>query len=198
MSNTGLKITKASYGVQGNFIDVTKEVQAMIVDGGLSFTVSAQSLGILDPAPGVKKSFQAQTIINGGTPSILSKEDGEQFAISAPAAKKGSSGPVTGSLSIFGYIFYGIAIFLGIAYVLFTIGSGYQTGLAMGGQIVAVIFAILAPAFYIPMQIGIFIYSLVFGGTLIFKSIELPMSLPPISYPVVYPAGPAPTAPTFV
>jgi hypothetical protein len=183
MSNAGLKITKASYGVQGNFTDVTKEVQAMIVDGELSFTVSAQSLGILDPAPGVKKTFQASVIINGGTPSILSKEDGEQFSISAPAPKKGPTGPLAGSLSIFGYIFYGIGIFLTIAYIFFTVGSGYQTGLAMGSQILGVIFAVGAPIYYIPLQIIVFFYSLIFGGTLTFKSIELP---------------PLPSAPTIV
>jgi hypothetical protein len=191
MSNAGLKITKAAYGVQGNFTDVTKEVQSMIVDGGLNFTVSAQSLGILDPAPGVKKSFQAQTIINGGTPSILSKEDGEQFVISAPAPKKGPTGPLAGSLSIFGYIFYGIGIFLFISYIFFTIGSGYQIGLAIGNQIIGVIFAILAPALYIPMQIIVFFYSLIFGGTLTFKTAELPLTSIPITYP-------APTAPSIV
>lgn len=84
---TGLEIVQASYGTQGNFQDVTKEIQAMVKDGNVSFTVSAQSIGILDPAPGIKKTFQAKTITNGGLPVIVSKDDGEVFSVSAPTVK---------------------------------------------------------------------------------------------------------------
>ncbi len=90
----GLKILKASYGIQGNFTDVTKEAQAMVDDGSINFVVSPQNLGILDPAPGVKKTFQAQVVINKGTPTVMSKDDGEVFVINATPDPSKKSGPV--------------------------------------------------------------------------------------------------------
>ena len=120
---SGLTVVKASYGVSPNFIDVTDNVILMIQDGDLTFTVSPQSLGILDPAPGVQKEFQAQVVINGGIPSNLSKVDGEVFAISAPPLK-GKKKDVNHAFNIFTALWYcfvfGLAGYLGY--------SGYRLG----------------------------------------------------------------------
>lgn len=81
----GLTIIKASYGIQGNFTDVTQEVQGLVQDGELNFTVSAQQLGILDPAPGVQKELQIQHTINKGKKNLLTVQDNQQVLLSAPS-----------------------------------------------------------------------------------------------------------------
>ena len=85
----GLKILKASYGTGTTNTDVTDEVTKMVTsDGTLSFTVGAQALGILDPAPGVKKTLQISFSINGGKPTLLQHDDGDEVGINAPTPKK--------------------------------------------------------------------------------------------------------------
>jgi len=83
-AETGLDVEKASYGAQGNFVDVTDEVRNLAKDGNLGLTVSAQALGVLDPAPGVQKTFQVKFTVNGGASSILEKNDGEVVSLNAP------------------------------------------------------------------------------------------------------------------
>jgi hypothetical protein len=171
----GLKVLKASFGVSGNFTDVTKEVSAMIGDGGLDFVVSAQSLGILDPAPGVKKTFQAKITINDGKPTILTKEEGEQFTISAPADKSKHSGPFTSSLTVGGYIIHSLVIFVALFAVMFLFKSGYTTGkLLVGGGAGAGI-GILLGVLSLPSA-GLMLFFIVmgyalFGGELDFNPI---------------------------
>jgi hypothetical protein len=103
----GLTIMKASYGLQNTFVDVTKEVQQLFQNGELNFTVSAQSLGILDPAPGVTKTLQIQHAINGGHPQLMTKNDGEQVLISVPTVK--TPDEKTSIPTFFGSIWYGVA-----------------------------------------------------------------------------------------
>ena len=80
----GLTIIKSSYGIQGNFTDVTQEVQGLVQNGELNFLVSSQQLGILDPAPGVQKELQIQYMINKGKKNLLTVQDNEQVLLSAP------------------------------------------------------------------------------------------------------------------
>lgn len=169
--STGLNILKASYGVSGNFTDVTKEVSSMVNDGTLNFQVSAQSLGILDPAPGVKKTLQVQASINKGTPTLFTKEDGEQLVINAPSPKK-STGPVTASMSFVGYLVYALMMFVVFVYVLFTMYSGYHIGYAWGGRFIGFILALLGPFYYIPLQIFLFFYSLILGREINFAAVK--------------------------
>ena len=56
----GLKILNATYGVDTNRIDITKEIQQQVQDGELNLTVDSNTFGIVDPAPGVKKSLNIQ------------------------------------------------------------------------------------------------------------------------------------------
>jgi hypothetical protein len=83
----GLEILQASYGVQGSTEDVTKQTQKLVKNGEVNFTVGAQAFGILDPAPGVKKTFQANVSINGGSPTLFIKDDGQQLVINAPTVQ---------------------------------------------------------------------------------------------------------------
>jgi len=101
----GLEILQASYGAQGATQDVTKETQKLIKDGSLSFTVGAQSFGILDPAPGVKKTFQANVSINGAPATLFTKDDGEQMVINAPTVNPADAPKSAGNqvLSVFWY-----------------------------------------------------------------------------------------------
>jgi len=109
VNDNGLTIVKATYGLQNNFTDVTEQVKNLVQDGDLNFTVSAQDLGILDPAPGVTKTFQMQYIVNKGKPQLLSKNDTEQVGISVPkvVSKDKKDQP-----TIWGSIFYGIGAFI--------------------------------------------------------------------------------------
>lgn len=167
-NGSGLNITKASYGITGNFTDVTKEVQSMVQDGSIDFTVTPQNLGILDPAPGVTKTFQMQYTINGGNSTLMQKNDGDQVSLSAPPDSSKPTAPVTGAAKVFGYVHLAFAIFLSI----FFAAAGYYTGQAIvpGGFGVALglvlgvmsIFSLGGSLFFIVM-----IYAL-FGGVVMF------------------------------
>lgn len=155
----------------------------MVDDGALNFQVSAQSLGILDPAPGVKKTLQIQASINKGTPTLFTKEDGDQVVINAPTSKK-SSGPVGASMSFVGYLMYAIMLFVFFVYTLFTMYSGYHIGYAWGGRFVGFILALLGPFYYIPLQIFLFFYSLILGREINFTAVKnaavpIPTAPPP-------------------
>lgn len=81
----GLKVIKATYGTAEHLEDVTKVVEKLVSDkGALSFNINPNAFGILDPAPGIKKTFQANISINGGNPMLMTKEDGEQFIVNVP------------------------------------------------------------------------------------------------------------------
>lgn len=181
-NGTGLNVTKASYGITGNFTDVTKEVQSMVQDGSIDFTVSAQNLGILDPAPGVTKTFQIQYTINGGTSTLLQKNDGDQITISAPPDTSKPTAPASGVAKVFGYVHLALGIFL----VIFLAAMGYFTGklLAPGGLGIAVgiLLGVMSIfGFGVPLFLIVFVYVL-FGGVLLFPDqvknvVELPSTL---------------------
>jgi len=82
--DSGLEIIKASYGVTPNFVDVTEPVKSMLKGGELDFTVSAQGLGILSPAPGVVNTLQIQYKSNGGKTLNLTVDDNQPVLLSAP------------------------------------------------------------------------------------------------------------------
>lgn len=144
----GLKILKATYGVQGNFTDVTSEIKAMVNDDSLDFTVSAQSLGILDPAPGVKKTFQAKVVINDGHPTIMTKEDGEQFTISATETSR-RRGPTASQLTFMGVVFKNILVFLTWFFIAFGFLASYKVGAHLFGNVFGYIFGIFGLIGYI-------------------------------------------------
>jgi hypothetical protein len=172
---TGLTILQAVYGTEQTFTDVTKEVQAMVQDGSISFQVSAQSLGILDPAPGVKKTFQVKYTINGGKPTTLAVQDGDPFALDAPAVKQGASGPAGATTSFMGYVWYAMMVFFGVIYFFFMAGSAFSAGDALQGwtgQYSALTIGFLLLAFmtggtfaFLWLPVGLFVFAL-FGTTI--------------------------------
>jgi len=104
----GLEVLKASYGVQGTFTDVTEQTKKLVKDGTLSFTVSPQTLGILDPAPGVKKTYQVNVSLNGAAPTQFTKDDGEQIVINSPTVKTDEKKDTPGG-QVLNVVFYTLA-----------------------------------------------------------------------------------------
>jgi len=121
---TGLLVKQATYGVgPSSWTDVTTQTTSLIQDGNLNFTVSPQAFGIIDPAPGVKKTFQALISINGGKPSLLTKDDTEVFDLTAPTIdkkEKANHPAVLGAI-----IFYFLVSLTGVyfSYSAFKLGS---------------------------------------------------------------------------
>ena len=173
--NTGLEVIKASYGAQNNFQDVTTEVASLVQDGELNFTVSPQALGILDPAPGVTKTFQANIKINGGDPTLLTKDDGQVFMISAPGVQEKKSGPshVFNMMSTFWY-------FLVVLFTVYFSMSAYRMGkLGFGSAIFGYIFFALSMVSFgmfgfIGLPVFIFFYSLVYPNAVNIDVLNLP------------------------
>jgi hypothetical protein len=137
VNKNGLTVMKASYGLQNTFTDVTKEVQQLVQNGELNFVVSAQSLGILDPAPGVLKTLQIQHAINGGHPQLITKNDGEQVLLSVPKVPEDSKNQTP---TFFGSIGYGVAA----AIVVIIAMSFYKSTSSYWGTTVGSIFFLLA------------------------------------------------------
>jgi len=138
----GLEITQASYGTENAMQDVTKEARKLIKDDSISFTVSAQSLGILDPAPGVKKTFQANISINGGPPVLMTKDDKEQFVMSAPTVKTDDKDEKSdlGQAGVTVFYFFIALVGSYLAYSFYQLGSyGFSSG--MVGLVLAVLVA---------------------------------------------------------
>lgn len=87
---TGIKITKATYGVGSNIVDVKAAVSSNIKDGELNLIVSPDSLGVADPAPGQTKQLTVSYTINGGDTNTKTAYDNEAILISAPSARVAS------------------------------------------------------------------------------------------------------------
>lgn len=160
----GLQLNKASYGVApSSLVDVTKETAALIKDGNLNFTVSPQAFGVLDPAPGVKKTFQGSFVINNGRPTILLKDDGEVFDLTAPTLEKKKEVNhfdfIQNTAVVFGICFLGVYF----AYSTYRLGSegitnGY--GQIIGSFLALIIFSSFASLGGMYNKLGIF--SLIF------------------------------------
>lgn len=161
----GLQVNKASYGVApSSLVDVTSETAALIKDGNLNFTVSPQAFGVLDPAPGVKKTFQGSFVINNGRPTILLKDDGEVFDLTAPTLKEKKEtnhfDVIKNTSVIFGIYFLGVYF----AYSTYRLGSegitnGY--GQIIGSFLALIIFSSFASLGGMYDKLGIF--SLIFS-----------------------------------
>ena len=137
---SALKVIKATYGTSEHLEDVTKVVEKLVsAKGELSFNVNPNTFGILDPAPGIKKTFQANISINDGSPTLLTKDDGEQFVVNAP-----DPNPTTSDNSVGGAIsqilWYTLVSLIGTYFAV----SYYIVGANLiGSSIVGVILALL-------------------------------------------------------
>jgi hypothetical protein len=160
----GLEILQASYGTQGATQDVTKETQKLIKDGSLSFTVGAQSFGILDPAPGVKKTFQANVSLNGAPATLFTKDDGEQMVINAPTVKSEDAPKSPGS-QVLGVFWYFLVALIGTFFVFCSYYFGaYGLKSSILGWIFAGVVAIVTITFGVSEStagpLGLFVFIL--------------------------------------
>jgi hypothetical protein len=135
----GLTVKQAMYGVgPSSWTDVTSQTQSLIQDGNLNFTVSSQAFGIIDPAPGVKKTFQGLISINGGKPSLLTKDDTEVFDLSAPTLDKKEKPNHPGIIA--SIIFYFLVSLIGV-YFAYSSYRLVDEGFGWKGSIWGILFA---------------------------------------------------------
>ena len=136
----GLKVIKATYGTPEHLEDVTKVVEKLVSDKGeLSFNVGPNAFGILDPAPGIKKTFQANISINGGDPTLMTKDDGEQFVVNAPDPNPSKPDNTAGG-AISQILWYSLVSLIGTYFAV----SYYIVGANLiGSSIIGVILALL-------------------------------------------------------
>lgn len=92
---TGIKITKADYGVGSKLVDVKAAVSSNMRNGELNLIVSPDSLGVEDPAPGQTKQLTIGYTINNGDTNTKSAYDNEAIVISAPSATVASGLDIT-------------------------------------------------------------------------------------------------------
>ena len=180
INKDGLTILKASYGIATAMQDVTSDIQNMVQDGELNFTVNAQSIGILDPAPGVAKTFQLQIIINGGQPGLTVYNDGDVVQVSAPAVKTNNTKSSTALsamsafwsafmwfiYSLFGFFFFQSSYLVGTA---ITRSQKYPEGIAIVGYILGFISLLTFGSF------GMIGLPLILGIIRIFRTTDLPL-----------------------
>lgn len=81
---SGLQVTKAEYGYEGNYADVTDAIQNYVSNGSINITVSPATVGIPDPNPSKPKFLKLDVTLNGASTSY-SVSDGKKFSLSAPA-----------------------------------------------------------------------------------------------------------------
>lgn len=69
----GLRILRAYYGAEGQFINVTDAVQSRMDDGRLSFRVDNHSMGV-DPLPGAHKRLRILYLYDGQRRNVVVDE----------------------------------------------------------------------------------------------------------------------------
>lgn len=85
---SGIKILNAVYGSGSKTVDVTSAVASHIQDGELNLTVTPDSLGVENPAPGEYNQLTVTYTINNGDKNTSTTADNGVLMISAPPARK--------------------------------------------------------------------------------------------------------------
>lgn len=85
---SGISISRASYGVGSQTIDVTRAVTSHIQDGNLSLVVTPAALNVEDPAVGQVKTLTVDYTINGGITNTTSGKDGDTVSVRAPPSRQ--------------------------------------------------------------------------------------------------------------
>jgi hypothetical protein len=137
---TGLQITKAEYGYNGNYTDVTDAIQNLIKsDGSISTKVGFKEVGIPDPNPNKQKELVVDISINGSS-SRQTLKDGETFQLSAPPVKSPSNSTLSQDTGSFiGSLFAAVARFFGVAlhslsvFTAITFGRKFISPILWGG-----------------------------------------------------------------
>jgi hypothetical protein len=112
---SGLQITKAEYGLPGNYQDVTDALQNLVSsDGSIDMKVGFKELGLPDPDPSKVKNFVAEYTINGAM-NMVALKDGGRFRLNAPATDApDNTKPSQHVGSFMGIIFNNAALFFGM------------------------------------------------------------------------------------
>jgi hypothetical protein len=130
---SGLQITKAEYGLPGNYTDVTDSVQNQVSNGSINIVVGFKAVGIPDPNPNKQKELKVEYSINGKKTSETLK-DGKNFKLSAPPGEaRSNSTPSQNVGSVVGMIFKAVAYFFGM--FLYTLSI--FTAIAYGNQFIS-------------------------------------------------------------
>lgn len=145
----GLEILEASYGNDQHREDVTASVKKLVKDGSLSSTVSPQALGIIDPAPGIKKLLQVNASINGGAPTLFTAEDSKQLVINAPTIKK-DDGPKSPGAQFTAVVWYVLVTFIGTFFAFCSYSFGAY---GLGSSFLGILFALVVAAITITLGV---------------------------------------------
>jgi hypothetical protein len=159
---SGLQITKAEYGYQGNYTDVTNALQDKVSKGTINLKVGFAAVGIPDPNPNKQKELKVEYKING-SPSSQIILDGQTFAVSAPPVTNSSSAKDAAndfSGSIMNALFLGVKTFIILSLILVSWEVGKQY--SQGASIVLAIATAMTYGMFpiIIMPIGIFFWRL--------------------------------------
>jgi hypothetical protein len=144
---SGLQITKAEYGYQGNYTDVTDAMQSQITNGEINIKkMSHQAAGIPDPNPAKQKELKVQYTLNGKKSSDTIT-DGKPFKLSAPPAEAVSNVSAgRGLRSLTGLI----ASCIGYFAIAFIQGMSAGIGMSYGQYFISpILWAIIG--FFVPL-----------------------------------------------
>jgi hypothetical protein len=143
---SGLQITKAEYGVVGNYQDVTDAVQNQVSsDGSINLKVGFQQVGLPDPDPSKKKNLLVEYKLNGSV-NEGNFSDGEYFKLNAPATNApDNTTPTQNTFSFLGTLFSSVAYF----FMMFMHSLSVFTAIEYGNQFISPLLW-GALAFFIP------------------------------------------------
>jgi len=154
-SATGLLITKAEYGYEGNYTDVTDAIQNQISNGSIDIAVSAKTAGIPDPNPSKQKNLKVTYTLNGA-PNTETLPDGKKFSVSAPPSeaidnKTPKQYGVTALGSVVSALGYFLMIFAVVISVFASARMGpYVVGSSMLGGAMGLFLPVVTPLFIFP------------------------------------------------
>jgi hypothetical protein len=125
---SGLQITKAEYGVDNNFTDVTNVLQDMVKNGSIDTKIGFKELGLPDPNPNKKKQFEVEYTINGAK-NMKTLSDGDRFKQSAPAVDAVSNTTPTQQVGSFvGVLFKSVAYFFSMFLYTLSVFTAIEYG----------------------------------------------------------------------
>jgi hypothetical protein len=154
-SATGLLITKAEYGYEGNYTDVTDAIQDQISNGSINIAISPKSAGIPDPNPSKQKNLKVTYTLNGASNTEVIP-DGKKFSVSAPPAEGiDNKTPKQYGVTLLGSVISALGYFLMIFAVILSVAASYRmgpyvVGSAMLGGAIGLFLPIVTPLFFFP------------------------------------------------
>jgi hypothetical protein len=167
-SASGLLITKAEYGYEGNYTDVTDAIQDQVSNGSINISISSKTAGIPDPNPSKQKSLKVTYTLNGA-PNTETIPDGKKFSVSAPPSQSvDNKTPKQYGVTLLGSITSALGYFLMIFAVVLSVFASsrmgpYVIGSSMFGGALGLFLPVVTPLFILP--------SLAFGFRL-FSSVD--------------------------